>query len=1014
MRPLFLFLFAVFSCVSAAVAQDNNLAVDGSVKDIDGGRITGAFIQVYQDGSLIDKITTGRNGRFDLILDYDHEYIVEVGKKGFVSKRLQFNTGSVPEDGQAWGYEYGGFVVDLFKELDGVDYSMLDEPVTKIYFDTRTQGFDHDKAYLKIIKEQLAALESEYKAKVRELERQQERLEEDFKLAMQDGQLALEAKDFLTAKENFLAAASLNPDSPEPQRKIAEVETAIEQESGAEEKYLAALATADELFNSEKYAEAKLEYDAALKLKPGESYPKTQKGKCDEGIARLAAERDAEEKQKAVEEKYQQAIATADKEFQNEAYQVAKRYYNEAASIKPSDEYATAQIGKIDELLAAQAAAAEDQKEQEELERQYNEAMSAADAKFKKQDFDGAIENYEKAAELKPSETLPGEQIAKVRMAIAEMEEEDRKGKLDEQYRSLIAKADDFLKDEELESSKQAYNEALGLKPDEQYPKDQLAKIDELERERAAAQNELAKQEELQRQYDAKIEEADRAFNTENYDVAETAYNAAIGLKPNETYPKEQLEAIQNKRTELANREAAENERKRLQQEYDDLIASADKFFNEENYTEATTAYTQAQKLKPKEVYPKTQLDVISMRLKDLAEADREAQEQKELDESYAGMISAGDREFEAENLDKAEEAYREAASLKPNEAYPEQQLEKIASKREELAVAAEMEEEKKRIRTEFDEAIARADKLYEAEKLADAKVEYEEALKLIPGEQYPTTRIEQIDRELLKLEEDKVKQAELQKLTEQYENFVARGDELLQSNDLSAAKNSYLAAQEIKPDEVYPKNQIAKINQLMKQIADKEAEEAELKARYDELMKKGDAATANKEWNDARKAYQDALKILPNEKIPSERLLEIDNLEAREAEMIRKQSFDDLVAEADKVFLQKELEQARDLYNKSLEYFPNAQHPKERIARIDKILEELSEKYTEEERKLEKTIVEETYMEGNRKVTVRKVTIGDKEEIYKRVVHPWGGKYYFLNDRPISELVWTRETTAK
>jgi len=55
--------------------------------------------------------------------------------------------------------------------------------------------------------------------------------------------------------------------------------------------------------------------------------------------------------------------------------------------------------------------------------------------------------------------------------------------------------------------------------------------------------------------------------------------------------------------------------------------------------------------------------------------------------------------------------------------------------------------------------------------------------------------------------------------------------------------------------------------------------------------------------------------------------------------------------------------------------------------------------------------MVEENYDEGNAKVTIRKVTIGDRTEIYKRVVHSWGGKYYFFNDLPISELIWNRDS---
>ena len=78
----------------------------------------------------------------------------------------------------------------------------------------------------------------------------------------------------------------------------------------------------------------------------------------------------------------------------------------------------------------------------------------------------------------------------------------------------------------------------------------------------------------------------------------------------------------------------------------------------------------------------------------------------------------------------------------------------------------------------------------------------------------------------------------------------------------------------------------------------------------------------------------------------------------------------------------------------------------------IDKMMAELDKDEREEPIDVERRIVEEQYDEGRSKVTIRKVIIGENVDVYKRVVHTWGGKYYFLNDRPISEFVWMKETT--
>lgn len=1014
MRYTFLILFLSFFCLVSGVAQDNNLAVDATVKDSDGGRLTGAYVNLYQDGNLINKVTAGRNGRFDLILDFGHEYVIEVGKTGFVSKRLYFNTHNVPEDEQAWGYEFGGFIVDLFREIDGVDFSVLDDPIGKVYYEARIQNFEYDRQYTKQLKEQIQQLEDAYKAKVRQNELLEKQLEEDFELAMRDGQLALEAKDFLTAKENFLAASSLKPDAPEPDKKIQEVETAIERESGTEEKYLAALASADQLLEAKSFAEAKAKYDEALVMKPGESYPKTQIAKCNTGIKELAEQRKKDADQKIIDEKYQSIIALADKELSNESYQAAKRLYGEAQGVKESEEYPKVQIAKIDGLIAAQAGEEDERKKQEEAERQYNELISRTDALLSKGDYNAAIEGYEKALELKPNESYPKDKIKEAKAGIEDQQLAAEKDQLQKDYRALLEKADGQFQSKDFDAARISYNEALKLQPAEQYPQSQLQAIEDAEAKLAENAALKEKEAELIAKYQKLIQEADITFQSGNFDESISKYNEAKSLQPKETYPDEQLAAIEARKAELLNIQKSEEKELALQREYDDLIAKADKEFQAESYNEAASIYKQAQQIKAKEIYPKTQLDIIALRLKELADSEKALLADKKVQAAYDQAIAAADRALSNEDLDVAENGYREAAKILPSEKYPEEQLAVIAEKRQKISEASAAEAAEQKRRSEYEDLVMKADKSYEAEELLEAKSLYEQALAMFGQDQYPKDRIAQIDIEIAKREKDTEKRAEMLKLTAEYEAAIQKADQLLKDDDLEASKYTYASALEIKPNEVYPKNQMAKIAQLMDQRATAIAKEEDLQKRYDDAMRDGDKAMTSQNWEEARKAYQEALTVFPDSKIPRDKLLEIGNLEDREEEMVRKAAYDDLIAQADQTYLEQNFEDARDIYTKSLSFFPNATHPKERIARIGKILEELNEKYTEEERKLEKTIVEESFMEGNREITIRTVTIGDKEQVYKRVIHPWGGKYYFLDNTAVSELVWTRETTSK
>jgi len=52
------------------------------------------------------------------------------------------------------------------------------------------------------------------------------------------------------------------------------------------------------------------------------------------------------------------------------------------------------------------------------------------------------------------------------------------KKELDANYKAAIAKGDAAFKSDKFDDAKAGYNEALGLKPKEKYPTDQLAAID--------------------------------------------------------------------------------------------------------------------------------------------------------------------------------------------------------------------------------------------------------------------------------------------------------------------------------------------------------------------------------------------------------------------------------------------------------------------------------------------------------------------------------------------------------
>ena len=165
------------------------------------------------------------------------------------------------------------------------------------------------------------------------------------------------------------------------------------------------------------------------------------------------------------------------------------------------------------------------------------------------------------------------------------------------------------------------------------------------------------------------------------------------------------------------------------------------------------------------------------------------------------------------------------------------------------------------------------------------------------------------------------------------------------------------------------------------------------------------------KRWNDARKAFTDALEIYPNEEVPTARLKEIDDLEEKEKQEELDAEIARLTQLADKFFMTKEFDSAQKNYESVLNSDPSNKHAQVRLEKIKEIIEASQEIVSKDEKRVDRVVKEEKFKEGNADVTIRTVTEGQKVDVYKRVVHSWGGKYFFLNEQPISELVWNRDS---
>ncbi|MCX6295965.1 MAG: hypothetical protein NTX97_07845, partial [Bacteroidetes bacterium] len=470
--------------------------------------------------------------------------------------------------------------------------------------------------------------------------------------------------------------------------------------------------------NSKDYALAKTQYNAALALKPSEQYPKDKLADVEKALAELAAAN----KGKELEAKYNAAISKGDAALAAKTYAVAKTAYTDALALKSAEQYPKDKLAELDGLMSNDAAEKARLAREKEVETKYKAAIAKGDAAFKLKTYAAAKTAYNDALGVKPGEQYPSDKISEIESLLnAASAEKDRQA-LDAKYKSAIAKADAALKAKTYDAAKASYNEALGVKSTEQYPKDKIAEIEKIQDELA---NKDAASKELNSKYTAAIAKGDAAFSSKNYEAAKVAFNDALVLKAAEKYPKDKIAVIDA----LI---AKESGAKELEEKYKVALAKADGDYTAKDYAAAKISYTEASALKSSEQYPKDQLVKVNSFLGDLAKSQA-------LQGKYEAVIAKADGILAKEDYKNAILAYKEAQAIKPNEPYPTNKLKEINATVDGLAKLKEKD-------AQYLDIITKADKLLTLKDYKSAKSRYLDASLVKPTEQYPKDKVAEID----------------------------------------------------------------------------------------------------------------------------------------------------------------------------------------------------------------------------------------------------------------------------
>ncbi len=722
-------------------------------------------------------------------------------------------------------------------------------------------------------------------------------------IAKADGEFA--SKSYDLAKKTYEEAKALKPDEPKPTAQIIEIDKILNAQAAdqaakakLEADYTKLIEDGKEKINQRSYPEAKAKFDEALKLKPGDPVALAQ-------LELIKKELDKQAAEAKVNAEYEAAMKEAKILFDQKKYIEAKAKYTEASKSKPLEAEPKAQIAAIDALLL-------DADKIAKADAEYKRLMQIGDEANNRKEYPTALTNYNKALESKPGDA---DALAKIAAINKLLDEENKLAEDQKKFDAFVATANQAYTAKDYDKAKLNYNNALGIKDDVALRK-KIEDIDAI----LAKNRDVA---ETNAKYEATIKEADALRDSKKYAEALDKYNEANSLIENE-YPKAQITAIKAK---MASEEEAAAKEKQIA----DLNKEGDAAYAANDYQKALDKYTESIKLRPD--------PAISKRIAELNTKITQENQNTEKRTKYDQKIAEANAAYDKKTWSVAKALYEEANLILPAETYPEERIAEIAKR---IAEESNAEETAK-----YQKIIDNGDVLFKADKLDEAKLQFEQALLVRPGDVYATEQINKITQ----LKKDRAAEiARLKQIEEQYAALIKDAAGAETTSNWSVAIEKYKEAALLKPSEIYPQT---KIKELEGRLGAAELQKQK-DAEYASFITKGDQFMASQDYEAAINSFQDALKIKNNENYPKEKIASAEELIKQRSAKDGEAAYQKLLADAQAKLDQKAYQDALNLYMKAKTERPADDLPERKINEINQILAQsgeqakLEEKYTE------------------------------------------------------------------
>ncbi|MCW3105914.1 MAG: hypothetical protein JWQ09_420 [Segetibacter sp.] len=526
---------------------------------------------------------------------------------------------------------------------------------------------------------------------------------------------------------------------------------------------------------------------------------------------------------------YYAIIEDGDKAFQSGLFEEALAKFTEVLRIQPSNDYARKRLSDVNIKIAEKERLAK-----KEADDKVSAIREAANKAFQAKQYDEALEGYKKVLSLQPNDIFSKSQLATIEKqkadnAAKDKLEKERLVKQDQENKinAIKATATKAFNEKRYDEASAGYTEVLSLNSNDVLAKsrlDAIQKIKEQDELKVKQEKENKNKEET---FKTIVDNADKAFESKEYDVAKAGYQAAKDLKPNDIALEKKIKSTNDKILNKENEDA-----------YNSAISSGDEAQKAKDYEKAKSEYIKASKIFKDRVYPQEQINAINKIINETT-AKQNAEKLKQVGElesikNYNLVIEKADKQLENKDFVNAKINYLQASKLKPDETYPKDKLseieilvENIDKERKAKADSAAALSE---INKKYTLAIARGKAAVDKKDYDAAKIAYQQASELKPTEQEPKSKLDFIDKKLTSTG-----------MNIKYDSSMAKGNLALGERNYLLALESYKEAQRIKPLETFALNQFKYVQELITRDSLQQAEiqrRAEIKVQ-EEIRKK-------------------------------------------------------------------------------------------------------------------------------------------------------------------------------